>query len=185
MMSTPLRDPAPLKPRPVTVLASSSAKQSVGPLAIPVAGLAHRGPAPNNHTAQISALPLRQPALTARETFALAVRGVAPKDEMTGALRLDGLRKKLAVMTAAQRSSIASDENLIRQAQIYVGGSEFVSLLAAVGMCATTFRGGVEVALHMTGAEADAFVRAAMGAVPHLRPYLQAALESGRRAEVI
>jgi hypothetical protein len=128
---------------------------------------------------------LREPVTTpAKQRFEQAIRYGAPRDLQHGTRRMNGLRSQLHAMTAQERATIAADRDLIRRSRTFVGGLEYVSLLAAVGAYAPLRTAdGTEVALHMSGTEADAFIQRGLGRIVHLRPYLQAALAEGRQAE--
>jgi hypothetical protein len=119
---------------------------------------------------------------TATQRFELATTGGTPPTETVGAARLDRVRLMLSGLSAAERATIAHDPALIEQAHMFVGATEYASLLAAVGMCAPhRLDNGDVVALHQRGDEVDAHIRAAAATVSHLLPYVDAAIQAGRQ----
>jgi hypothetical protein len=120
---------------------------------------------------------------SAIEAFRGLVQGPPAQDRTVGGQRMAQLLPQLTLMTRAELLAIASDQALMKKTTAYVGRSQLIRLLAALGMYATTTGAdGAEVAWHMTGPEVDTFIEAAMNRFPHLQPYIAAANKDGRRA---
>jgi hypothetical protein len=121
---------------------------------------------------------------TAKKRFEQVVRGGAPKNELVGARRMDALRRMLSMMTPEQRRTISADPELMARTREFIGPQEYISFLAAAGTYTMMTRtDGSQVALHMSGAEADTFISAALDSIGHLAPYLESAAKAGRRGD--
>jgi hypothetical protein len=108
----------------------------------------------------------------------------APDDAAVARQRMVDVRAFLKGLSTADRTKISQDKDLIAKGRTYVGPKEYISLLAAVGMYTPkTKKDGTKKSMHMTGAEADVFIRDNMGAIPHLKPYLDEAVKAGKQGE--
>ncbi len=117
----------------------------------------------------------------------LAGLNAAPKDADQAKTRMTELRNLATSMTAQQRKVAASNKKLMAQAKTYVGDHEYMSLVAAVSMYAQKYDlatgKGTGKSHHMSGAEADTFIKDNLAAIPHLKPYLEAAVAAGKKAD--
>lgn len=131
-----------------------------------------------------------EPVPTKRD-FAEAVSGGKPADAAEARTRMESLRTMLRAMSPADRSAIATDKKLMKNGRTFVGGNEYRSLLAAVGTYHLPTKKAIKAAkkegenapVHMDGREADGFIRRNMGAISHLKKYIDSAVDSGKQAE--
>lgn len=117
---------------------------------------------------------------------ALVESAEAPKNNEEAADRLKELRQLLTLAGAAGRKTISEDTALMTRARTFVGDFEYMALVAAVGMYVAP---GPErakqpdAAAHMSGAEADEFIRQNMGSISHLKGYIDTAVGAGKKAD--
>lgn len=121
--------------------------------------------------------------------FAEAVEAAtAPADATQAQERTDELVALLESMTPQQRKTIADDKPLMTKARSWVGNHQYMALAAAAGVFAAkpgTAPDGTasKDVNHMSGSEADEFIKTAMAAVPHLKAYLEEAVAAGRKGD--
>jgi hypothetical protein len=118
----------------------------------------------------------------AEERFSQIVQDGPPVSSQAGAQRMDRVRTLLSGMTPEDKQEISRNTTLMRTAEIYVGPSEYISLLGALEMYTNArSANGLEYSLHMSGRDVDQFIEAALDdkTLAHLRPYLQAAIKAG------
>lgn len=132
--------------------------------------------------------PRQQPVTTERDPVkrfkTIVEEGGAPGDPAVARQRMVDLRAMLKSFKAEDRAKISQDKDLMAKGRTYVGPKEYISLLAAVGMYTPkSTKDGKKQNMHMTGAEADVFIRENMGAIPHLKPYLDEAVKAGKQGE--
>jgi hypothetical protein len=111
------------------------------------------------------------------ERFAAAVAsGAAPADAGQAKDRLAELRAIVTALSEPQRRTLWSDDALMAKARVYLGGVEFMGLVASLGMA---HQGSVA---HKSGTEVDTVIRTCLGTGP-LKPFIEAAVGKGRQAE--
>lgn len=107
----------------------------------------------------------------------------APAGAEEAATRMAELRTFLKDVPADERGAIFKDHKLMKKARTYVGNHEYMSFVTAVG----THRGHTSKSAsgedHLSGAEADTFIRTEIGKHSHLKPYLTKAVKAGKQAE--
>lgn len=121
-----------------------------------------------------------------KKAFADAVTKDAPTSPAEARTRMESLRTLLGTMSTDERAKVATDKKLMKLGRTYVGDNEYFSLLAAVGTYNLPGKkarksGGAPV--HMDGREADGFIRKNMGAIGHLKPFIDTAVDAGKQAE--
>ncbi len=121
-----------------------------------------------------------------KKDFAGAVTKDAPTSPAEARTRTESLRTLLGTMSTDERAKVAADKKLMKLGRTYVGDKEYFSLLAAVGTYNLPSKkarksGGAPV--HMDGREADGFIRKNMGAIGHLKPFIDTAVDAGKQAE--
>jgi hypothetical protein len=110
------------------------------------------------------------------ERFTALVAGAAPADAGEAKQRLIELRAIVTALSEPQRRTLWSDDALMAKARVYLGGVEFMGLVAALGMA---HQGSVA---HKSGTEVDTVIRTCLGTGP-LKPFIEAAVGKGRQAE--
>ena len=129
---------------------------------------------------------------TAKKDFAKAVKGKAPADADEAKSRMTTLRATLKALTSEERETIATDPKLMAKARKFVGDHEYMSLVTAVGMAykpkkKKKKKGAAAAAptgpQHMSGAEADTFIRTEMAKLGHIKPFIDSAVGAGKQAE--
>lgn len=136
-----------------------------------------------------SGKPEDQPSTAAQPTkkdFAAALSSKAPADDNEAATRMQALRTMLTAMAADERFKIQQDKGLKAKVRKYVGNHEYMTFVAALGTYTMPSKKAIKAGnapVHMSGAEADSFIQKNMGAIAHLKPYLNAAVDAGKKAE--
>lgn len=102
--------------------------------------------------------------------------GAAPADAGQAKDRLAELRAIVTTLTEPQRRTLWSDDALMAKARVYLGGVEFMALVASLGMA---HQGSVA---HKSGTEVDTVIRTCLGTGP-LKGFIEAAVGKGRQAE--
>ena len=128
---------------------------------------------------------------TAKKDFAKAVKGKKPADEAEAKTRMETLRATLKALTSEERETIASDPKLMAKARKFVGDHEYMSLVTAVGMAYKPKKKKPKKGAaapptgpqHMSGKEADAFIRTEMAKLGHLNSFITTAVDAGKQAE--
>ncbi|WP_372728446.1 DUF4157 domain-containing protein [Nocardioides sp.] len=137
--------------------------------------------------------PIRREVGTAKEDFTRAIEGAPPASKAEAATRMKALRVQLAALTTEQRTAISTDRAIMDKARAFVGDHEYMSLVTAVGMAHRAPAGGAAGGAggaggaagpqHLSGGEADAFIREEMAKLGHLKPFIDAAVKAGKQAE--
>jgi hypothetical protein len=124
----------------------------------------------------------KKPKSTAKEQFEQLVAAGPPRNAAMGAARVEELRPILLSLSKQEQHDIMADRDLMTRAWVYVGPTEYMSLICAIRMYAKALRrDGSTVALHMTAVEASAFIQRGMRAIDHLWPYLSGRINAGCR----
>lgn len=124
--------------------------------------------------------------MPSKQTFTDSIGDSAPTGPAEASERMASLRQQLNLLSSADRTAISRDAALMDRARIFVGDFEYMTLVAAVGMYVAP---GPErakqpdAAVHMSGAEADDFIRQNMASIGHLKGYIESAVGAGKKAE--
>lgn len=117
----------------------------------------------------------------------LIVDDTAPADGTEAQTRVDELISLLETLIPGNRKKIADSKTLMTKARKWVGNEQYMALAAAAGVFASkpTAKDGKPTGdvNHMTGSEADTFIKTAMSGVPHLKVYLEEAVAAGRKGD--
>lgn len=109
----------------------------------------------------------------------------APADAAEAKERMKGLRSLLGQMSKDERAAISEDLALMAKARTFVGDHEYMSLVTAVSMARkpAAKKGKAAGVEHMSGAEADTMIQTELKKLPHLKPFLEAAVAAGKKAD--
>jgi hypothetical protein len=122
---------------------------------------------------------------SAKERFEEAcVPQTAPASKDEAKARMGALRVLTNAFSAAEKASVATDAALMAKGRVHLGDLHYMSLLAAVDTnVQKTEPDGAKVKHHLTGAEADTFITTNIKDYPHLKPFIQAASDAGKKGE--
>lgn len=121
-----------------------------------------------------------------KKDFADAVTGGAPSSPAEARTRMESLRALLSAMATGERATVSQDKKLMKRGRTFVGENEYFSLLAAVGtynLPSKKARKSGDAPVHMDGREADGFIRKNMGAIGHLKTFIDTAVDAGKQAD--
>ncbi len=102
----------------------------------------------------------------------------APSGKEQSAERLAELKKTIKDLTAEEKKSIWNDTALMTKTSTYLGPSDYMAFMAAVGMA----KSGGSVT-HKSGAEVDAIIKQYLGGIAHLKDFIETAIKAGKQAE--
>jgi len=122
---------------------------------------------------------------TAKERFAEACDPqTAPPNTTVAKQRMDALRQLINTFSPEEKKSIADDRAAMAVGRAHLGDLYYMSLLAAVDMAKKkTKSNGKKVSHHLTGAEADRFILTNIESYPHIKPFIMAAANAGKKGE--
>jgi uncharacterized protein DUF4157 len=122
---------------------------------------------------------------TAKERFAEACDPqTAPPNKTVAKQRMDVLRQLITTFSREEKKSIADDGAAMAIGRAHLGDLYYMSLLAAVDMAKKkTKSNGTKVKHHLTGAEADEFIKTNIEDYPHIKPFIAAAVSAGKKGE--
>ncbi|WP_263731328.1 DUF4157 domain-containing protein [Cellulomonas sp. SG140] len=108
----------------------------------------------------------------------------APAGKAQAKVRMDALRQLINTFSTAEKKSIADDPAAMAKGRAHLGDLYYMSLLAAVNMAKQkTKKDGTKVKHHLTGAEADEFIRTNIEDYPHIKPFIATAVAAGKKGE--
>ncbi|HUX70379.1 MAG TPA: hypothetical protein VMV41_07705, partial [Cellulomonadaceae bacterium] len=122
---------------------------------------------------------------TAKERFEEACDPqTAPPNKSVAKSRMDLLRQLITTFSREEKQSIANDGAAMAIGRAHLGDLYYMSLLAAVDMAKKkTKSNGTKVKHHLTGAEADEFITTNIEDYPHIKPFIAAAVNAGKKGE--
>lgn len=122
---------------------------------------------------------------TAKERFTEACDPqTAPPNKNVAKQRMDVLRQLITTFSREEKKSIADDGAAMAIGRAHLGDLYYMSLLAAVDMAKKkTKSNGTKVKHHLTGAEADEFIKTNIEDYPHIKPFIAAAVSAGKKGE--
>lgn len=146
--------------------------------------------APTTTTAPVVATPevVTPPVqVPAKERFVAACEPqTAPANKGVAKTRMDALRVIINGFSGAEKQAISTDPDAMAKGRTHLGDLYYMSLLAAVD---TNVKKTDKVdpskktKHHLTGAEADEFIRTNIEDYPHLKPFVEAAVGAGKKGE--
>lgn len=139
---------------------------------------------PTTQTPTTEAVPPPTPK-SAKERFEEACDPqTAPAGKAEAKVRMDALRVLINTFSTAEKKSIADDPAVMAKGRAHLGDLYYMSLLAAVNMAKQkTKKDGTKVKHHLTGAEADEFIKTNIEDYPHIKPFIETAVAAGKKGE--
>lgn len=135
-------------------------------------------------TPEVVTPPAQKPA---KERFEAACDPqTAPANKGVAKTRMDALRVIINGFSGAEKQAISTDPEAMAKGRVHLGDLYYMSLLAAVD---TNVKKTDKVdpskktKHHLTGAEADEFIRTNIEDYPHLKPFVEAAVGAGKKGE--
>ena len=98
---------------------------------------------------------------------------------------MDALRVIINGFSGAEKQAISTDPDAMAKGRTHLGDLYYMSLLAAVdtNVKKTDKVDTSKKKHHLTGAEADEFIRTNIEDYPHLKPFVEAAVGAGKKGE--
>ncbi|MDQ0372490.1 eCIS core domain-containing protein [Cellulomonas humilata] len=109
----------------------------------------------------------------------------APANKGVAKNRMDALRVIINGFSGAEKQEISTDPGAMAKGRTHLGDLYYMSLLAAVdtNVKKTDKVDSSKKKHHLTGAEADEFIRTNIEDYPHLKPFVEAAVGAGKKGE--
>ncbi|GEK22984.1 eCIS core domain-containing protein [Cellulomonas xylanilytica] len=135
-------------------------------------------------TPEVVTPPAQKPA---KERFEAACDPqTAPADKGVARTRMDALRVIINGFSGAEKKAISTDPDAMAKGRAHLGDLYYMSLLAAVDtnvMKTDDVDATKKTKHHLTGAEADEFIKTNIEDYPHLKPFIEAAVGAGKKGE--
>lgn len=188
---TPLAPPQPEAPTPVPDQTATQTAPETAPETATQTPSQDQTPtqtpttqAPTTQTPTTEAVTPPTPK-SAKERFEEACDPqTAPAGKAQAKVRMDALRQLINTFSTAEKKSIADDPAAMAKGRAHLGDLYYMSLLAAVNMAKQkTKKDGTKVKHHLTGAEADEFIKTNIEDYPHIKPFIATAVAAGKKGE--